>query len=142
MAQAALAQERLPRQLSFAAALAVVVGNWLPASFARQDLLRALAQAQWRLIAGQRLGIARPCRAAPPIKRRPKPHKLLTKPRPQAQADLLHSSGVKLLDQEAPPPALRREKEARSSEMNARVPSSGGRPSAGNTLVMRADLRE
>lgn len=94
MAQAALTQERLPRQLSFAAALAVVAGNWLQASLARQDLLRALARAQWRLIAWQRVG-DRPDRVEPrAIKRRPKSHRLLTKPRQQARADLLHSRGV------------------------------------------------
>lgn len=95
MAQAALTQERLPRQLSFAAALAVVAGNWLQASLARHDLLRALAKAQWRLIAWQRVG-DRPDRVEPrAIKRRPKSHKLLTKPRKQARADLLRSRGVK-----------------------------------------------
>ena len=94
MAQAALSRGRLPRQLSFAAALAVVANNWLPASLAGQDLLRALAEAQGRLIAWHEVG-NRPDRVEPrAIKRRPKPHKLLTKPRNEARADLLHSRGA------------------------------------------------
>ena len=94
MAQAALSRGRLPRQLSFAAALAVVANNWLPASLAGQDLLRALAEAQGRLIAWHEVG-NRPDRVEPrAIKRRPKPHKLLTKPRQEARADLLHSGGA------------------------------------------------
>jgi hypothetical protein len=94
MAQAALSQERLPRQLSFAAALAVVTGNWSQSTLAGRDMLPKLAQAQWRLIAWYEVG-NRPDRVEPrAVKRRPKPHKLLTKPRREAQADLLHSRGA------------------------------------------------
>ncbi len=91
MAQAALSQERLPRQLSFAAAVAVVAGDWNQASLAGQDLLAKLAKAQWRLIVWYKVG-DRPDRVEPrAVKRRPKPHKLLTKPRAEARAELLSS---------------------------------------------------
>jgi hypothetical protein len=93
MAQAALSQERLPRQLSFAAALTVVAGDWNQASLAGPEALMALATAQWRLIVWYRVG-DRPDRIEPrAVKRRPKSHKLLSKPRREAQADLLHSGG-------------------------------------------------
>jgi hypothetical protein len=89
MAQAALSEERLPRQLSFAAAVAVVAGDWNQASLAGRDLLAKLAKAQWRLIVWYKVG-DRPDRVEPrAIKRRPKPHKLLTKPRVEARAELL-----------------------------------------------------
>jgi putative transposase len=95
MAQAALSEKRLPRQLSFAAALAVVTGNWNCATLAGRDVLAKLAKAQWRLIVWHKVG-DRPDRVEPrAIKRRPKPHKLLTKPRNEARADLLRSSGPK-----------------------------------------------
>jgi hypothetical protein len=91
MAQAALSQERLPRQLSFAAAVAVIAGDWNQASLAGRDLLAKLAKAQWRLIVWYKVG-DRPDRVEPrAIKRRPKPHKLLTKPRAEARAELLSS---------------------------------------------------
>jgi hypothetical protein len=91
MAQAALSQGCAPRQLSFAAALAVVASDWNQASLAEREMLARLAKAQWRLIAWYRVG-DRPDRVEPrAIKRRPKPHKLLTKPRQEARADLLHS---------------------------------------------------
>ena len=95
MAQAALSAGLAPRQLSFAAALAAVASNWPLASVAARGVLRTLAQAQWRVIAWHRVG-DRPDRLEPrAIKRRPKPHKLLTKPRDAARADLLHTCGDK-----------------------------------------------
>ncbi len=91
MAQAALDQRRLPRSLSFAAAVAVVAGDWNQASLAGQELLVALTKAQWRLIAWHTVG-DRPNRVEPrAVKRRPKEHQLLNKPRKEAQAELLHS---------------------------------------------------
>jgi len=94
MAQAALSQQRLPRQLSFAAALAVVAGDWNHASFAPRKMLVELAHGQWQLIAWYKVG-DRPDRVEPrAIKRRPKPHKLLNKPRKEARADLLHAAST------------------------------------------------
>jgi hypothetical protein len=93
MAQAALSHEKLPRQLSFAAALAAVATSWDHATLAKQDLLIVLAHTQWRLIAWHEVG-DRPDRVEPrAIKRRPKPHKLLSKPRAEARAELLAGDG-------------------------------------------------
>jgi hypothetical protein len=94
MAQAALRHERLPRELSFAAALSAVAAGWDHATVAAADTLPVLAEWQWRLIAGHEVGY-RPDRVEPrAIKRRPKPHKLLTKPRAQARAELLAAGGA------------------------------------------------
>jgi putative transposase len=89
MAQAALVHEKSPRQLSFASALAAVATSWDHATVASPDVLIALAQAQLRVIAWHKVG-DRPDRVEPrAVKRRPKPHPLLTKPRAEARAELL-----------------------------------------------------
>ena len=104
MAQAALTQERLPRKLSFAGALAAIAGAWDHATLARQERLTALAQTQWRLIAWHKVG-DRPNRVEPrAIKRRPKAHKLLTQPRAEARAELLHSGGTHAQAEKSPVP--------------------------------------
>jgi len=88
IAQAALTHEKLPCQLSFAGALAAVAASWDHATIAPRSLLAALALAQFRLIARHQVG-HRPNRVEPrAIKRRPKPHRLLRQPRPQARAEL------------------------------------------------------
>jgi hypothetical protein len=93
MAQAALSRGKLPRELSFASALSAVASGWANGSVAGTSLLSELAAAQHRSIAWSRVG-HRPNRVEPrAIKRRPKSHKLLTKPRKEARADLLR--GVK-----------------------------------------------
>jgi putative transposase len=92
MAQAALGHERLPRELSFAAALQAVAGAWSQATLARQDVLALLTEAQWRLIVWHAAG-HRPDRVEPrAIKRRPKKQKLLMKPRAEARAELLRGA--------------------------------------------------
>lgn len=89
IAQAALVHEKLPRQLSFAAALDAVAAAWDHATIAADSLLAALATAQFRLIASHRVG-HRPNRVEPrAVKRRPKPHRLLRQPRDEARARLL-----------------------------------------------------
>jgi putative transposase len=89
IAQAALLHEKPPRQLSFAAALAAVATSWDHATVARPELLLALANAQFRVIAWHEVG-DRPDRVEPrAIKRRPKSHALLTKPRKEAREELL-----------------------------------------------------
>ncbi len=88
MAQAALAHEKLPRQLSFAAALAAVATSWDHASLAKPEVLIALAEAQFRVIAWHQVG-DRPNRVEPrAIKRHPKLHRWLREPRDQARAAL------------------------------------------------------
>ncbi len=92
MAQAALREGRLPRELSFAAAVAAIGAAWDHATIASRDTLTALAKTQWRLIAWHVVG-HRPNRVEPcAIKRRPKAHKLLRKPRSEARAELFHTA--------------------------------------------------
>ena len=91
MAQAAVSQERLPRELSFAAAVAAVASAWDNATLANRNTLTVLAKTQWRLIARHEVG-HRPNRVEPrAIKRRPKEHKLLRKPRAEARAELFRA---------------------------------------------------
>ena len=86
MAQTALVHRKLPRQLSFASALAAVTSSWDHATLAGHDVLLALACAQFRVIASHFVG-NRPDRVEPrAVKRRPKPHPLLNEPRDQARA--------------------------------------------------------
>jgi putative transposase len=93
-AQAALKHEKLPRELSFVSALAAVTGAWALASTADASTLSLHAQTQHRGIAWLRVG-HRPNRVEPrAIKRRPKSHKFLTKPRKEARAELMATKGT------------------------------------------------
>jgi putative transposase len=94
MSQAALSRGRRPRELSFAAGLAAVASAWDHATLANPDTLTLLAKTQWRSIAWHKVG-HRPDRVEPrAVKRRPKAHKLLRKPRAEARAELLGSGGT------------------------------------------------
>lgn len=88
MLQAAEASGVSPRQLSFTAAMQVIAASWM--IVAVHDSLRTkLAEAQVVRMAGCTVR-HRPGRVEPrAVKRRPKPHPLLTKPRDQARAELL-----------------------------------------------------
>jgi len=89
MAQAALLHAKPPRQLGFAGALQAIVAAWDHATVAAPATLLELAHVQLRFMSLQKIG-HRPDRVEPrAIKRRPKPHKLLTKPRKEARAELL-----------------------------------------------------
>jgi putative transposase len=89
MAQAALGEAKLPRELSFVSALAAVSGAWELATVADASLLSRYAEAHHRGIAASRAG-HRPDRVEPrAVKRRPKPHRLLTRPRAEARARLI-----------------------------------------------------
>jgi hypothetical protein len=91
MGQAALHHSCFPREVSFAAAVAAVAASWGEAAHAPSPTLRVLAEVQWRVIAWHVVG-DRPDRVEPrAVKRRPKPHPLLTKPRAEARAALLHA---------------------------------------------------
>ena len=93
MAQAALAHEKLPRQLSFVGALAAVTGTWTLASVADASALSRHAKSQHQAVAWHRVG-HRPNRVEPrAVKRRPKPHRLLTRPREEARAKLIAARG-------------------------------------------------
>jgi hypothetical protein len=82
-----------PRQLSFAHALQTVAASWLVVLMLSPERQAALIDAA---IAGLRRPLVgnRPNRVEPrAVKRRPKPHDLLLKPRAEAQADLLANRG-------------------------------------------------
>jgi hypothetical protein len=89
MAQAALLHEKLPRELSFASALAAISGAWALATVADAATLSLHAKTQHLGITWSLVG-HRPNRVEPrAIKRRPKPHRLLTQPREEARAKLI-----------------------------------------------------
>ena len=89
MLQSAEASGRSPRQLSFSAALQGIAANWQVIVLSRDSVAACLVEAALENMAEYVVG-DRPDRIEPrAIKRRPKPHDLLTKPRPQARAELL-----------------------------------------------------
>lgn len=95
MAQAALRDGKLPRELSFAGALAAVAGAWMLASVADASMLYQHAKVQHRNITWTTVG-KRPDRVEPrAIKRRPKSHKLLNQPRKEARAKLVGAHGTR-----------------------------------------------
>ena len=78
-----------PRSLSFTAALQSIAANWLLAALSDDALAERLIDAALAGVAEHVVG-NRPGRVEPrAIKRRPKEHALLTKPRNQARAELL-----------------------------------------------------
>jgi putative transposase len=94
MLQAAILNDLSPRQLSFTAALQKTAASWGTLLMCDEDRARTLIETHLRHMATQLVG-DRPNRVEPrAIKRRPKPHKLLTKPRAQAQAALLSGASV------------------------------------------------
>jgi putative transposase len=87
--QAALAHGRSPRQLSFTAALQKIAASWQQAPLLNGAVLVRLIEVHWKHVAGQRVG-HRPNRVEPrAVKRRAKPHDLLSVPRAEARAALL-----------------------------------------------------
>jgi len=88
-AQAAALHGRHPRAISFTATKQAVEASWSALSTAAAAMQLALGQHLLKELAKQRVG-ERPDRCEPrAVKRRPKPHKLLNKPRAEAQAELL-----------------------------------------------------
>jgi len=78
-----------PRQLSFTAALQSIAVSWLAIVLSDTSVAERLIQATLAGLPEHIVG-HRPHRVEPrAIKRRPKPHDLLTKPRPQARAELI-----------------------------------------------------
>ncbi|MEI7902527.1 MAG: IS4 family transposase [bacterium] len=87
MAAAAVKHECLPRTLSFAGAVQTISGAMSQATMAEPSALSRLIAQKLESIAHHRVG-NRPNRVEPrAIKRRPKSHKLLTKPRAAARAE-------------------------------------------------------
>jgi hypothetical protein len=91
MAQSAVLHQRTVRRMSFACALQAVVSSWDHGSVASSEKLRALALAELKFMSHQKAG-HRPNRVEPrAVKRRPKQHRLLTKPRAEATVELLNT---------------------------------------------------
>ena len=90
--QAALLAKRSPRQISFTAAMQKIAASWQAILLCDKPRVRTLIDVQLRDLATHRVG-DRPNRLEPrAVKRRPKPHPLLNKPRAQAKAELNRSA--------------------------------------------------
>jgi hypothetical protein len=89
MLEAARPAKLAPRQLSFTSAMQKIAASWATLSVCGAEQAVLLIAVALRHLAAHRVG-ARPNRTEPrAVKRRPKPHKLLTKPRAEARAELL-----------------------------------------------------
>ena len=78
-----------PRALSFAAAMQAIAASWIVAVLSDRSMFGVLVDAYLTNLAGHRVG-DRPDRVEPrAVKRRPKSHRLLTKPRAEARRELL-----------------------------------------------------
>lgn len=89
MLQAASRNGLSPRQLSFATALQTIAASWTVLPLHEGTVCAALVVAQLDSLVEQQIG-DRPNRVEPrAVKRRPKPHRLLTQSRKKAQAALL-----------------------------------------------------
>jgi len=89
MLQSAIAVERSPRQLSFTAALQSVAAGWMAIVLCSDRVAAILIQTTLDNLGDYIVG-DRPGRTEPrAVKRRPKPHRLLAKPRDEARAELL-----------------------------------------------------
>jgi len=79
----------LPRQFSLTAALQKIAASWMCVLILDPQTQATLIEVHLQDLVHDRVG-HRPNRVEPrAVKRRPKPHKLLTKPRDQARAELL-----------------------------------------------------
>jgi putative transposase len=86
---AAIVSGHSPRQLSFTAAMQKIAAGWIAVLMMRDAALLVLMEKQQHDLARHEVA-DRPDRIEPrAIKRRPKPHKLLTRPRAQARAEIL-----------------------------------------------------
>ena len=87
--QSAQASDYSPRELSFTAAMQAIAASWIVAVLSDRSMFGVLVEANLTNMAGHRVG-NRPDRVEPrAVKRRPKPHRLLTKPRAEARLELL-----------------------------------------------------
>ena len=86
--QSAEASGCSPRELSFTAAMQSIAASWIVAVLSDRSTFSVLVETHLVNLAGHRVG-NRPDRVEPrAVKRRPKPHRLLTKPRVEARLDL------------------------------------------------------
>jgi hypothetical protein len=87
--QSAQASGHPPRELSFTAAMQSIAASWTIAVLSNPRTFTVLVNTHLTNLAGHCVG-HRPDRVEPrAVKRRPKPHPLLTKPRAKARLDLL-----------------------------------------------------
>ena len=87
--QSAQASGLLPRELSFTAAMQSIAASWIVAVLSDRSIFGVLVESHLTNLTGHRVG-NRPNRVEPrAVKRRPKPHRLLTKPRAEARRELL-----------------------------------------------------
>jgi len=94
MLQAARKAGVSPRTLSFTAAVQMIGANWLLVALSADAMASLLIDAAMAAIAEHIVG-NRPGRVEPrAIKRRPKEHALLTKPRDEARAELLKGKSM------------------------------------------------
>jgi putative transposase len=92
IAQSALSEGKLPRQISFAGARQLIAASWDHLSREPQAV-KDLAPVLWKAMAQHRVG-HRPNRVEPrAVKRRPKKQRLLMKPRQEARDELLAGKG-------------------------------------------------
>lgn len=85
--------KRLPRELSFTAAMQQLAAGWVLSPSLTEAAADELRRVRRKHLLSHRVG-HRPNRVEPrAIKRRPKPHKLLTQPRGEARAALLSGKG-------------------------------------------------
>lgn len=95
MLQSARASGIRPRELSFTAALQSIAAGWLVIVLSEDSAAATLIDAALVNLSEHTVG-HRPGRVEPrAIKRRPKPHDLLTQPRAEARAELLHGGQEK-----------------------------------------------
>jgi hypothetical protein len=93
MVEAAIDAERSPRDLSFTAAMQTIAASWLVAAI-DETYQSLLIELRLEHMASHRVG-NRPDRIEPrAIKRRPKPHDLLTLPRDEARAKILAAAST------------------------------------------------
>lgn len=89
MLQSAQASGVSPRRLSFTAAMQSIAASWQVIVLSGDSMIAHLIDAALESMSSHIIG-NRPGRVEPrAVKRRPKPHALLTKPRDQARAELL-----------------------------------------------------
>ena len=94
MLQSALESGSSPRQLSFSAALQAIAASWQVIVLSSDPVAARLVEVELENLAGYVVG-KRPGRVEPrAVKRRPKPHDLLTEPRDRARAKLLAGTSL------------------------------------------------
>jgi hypothetical protein len=83
-----------PREVSYSAALQAIAAGWQLMALGDDAAIRRLAEVELDNLAGHIVG-NRPNRVEPrAIKRRPKPHDLLTEPRDRARAKLIGAASA------------------------------------------------